>query len=191
MGRAEGHSASVDGPTPSEMSTPGAMSDARDWRARLDDFALSAERFVRWAEDPQRPWTLDDAERLLLELLRHGLELVDAPDEVDEDDERPEPDDVTDAEWKTVFKRGAELPFDSYWAALQPHEFDEEQRLRVDSLSDDLADTYRDVLRGLRAYRAARLGDASHEWRFGHQSHWGQHAANAVAAIREFRFGGR
>lgn len=158
-----------------------------DGGGRAATFAAVAERYVGWAEDRTRPWALEYAEQLLLDLLRAGLALEAVSEEVSG---TPAHDEVTDAEWRAVFERGRELPFDFYWGALAPHDFERDPAIGTESLSDDLADVYRDVLCGLRAWRAGRAGHAVHEWRFGHEHHWGQHAANAVAAIREYAFRG-
>lgn len=160
---------------------------AADWRALAASFARVAERFVAWCDDQTRPWTLHDAEHALLELLLAGHALVDAEDD---DSDASAEDDVTNDEWRTVYERGRELPFDHYHGVLAPHDFERDPTVGTESLSDDLADVYRDVLGGLHAWRAGRLGHAVHEWRHGYEFHWGQHAANALAAMREYAFRG-
>lgn len=54
------------------------------------------------------------------------------------------------------------------------------------SLSDDLADIYRDLKRGVDEwYEADSVGqrDIVWEWRFGFESHWGQHLLSASRVV--------
>jgi hypothetical protein len=51
------------------------------------------------------------------------------------------------------------------------------------SLSDDLLDVYRDVGKGLRLWDADALTAATWEWRFSFESHWGDHAIDALRAL--------
>ena len=51
------------------------------------------------------------------------------------------------------------------------------------SLSDDIADIYRDLQGGLVAFRAGEIDDAVWEWRFGFDTHWGRHAAHGLFAL--------
>jgi hypothetical protein len=53
----------------------------------------------------------------------------------------------------------------------------------VGSLSDDLADIYRDVVTGLRAYDRGDRAGAVWEWRFNLHAHWGAHATGAMRAL--------
>lgn len=53
----------------------------------------------------------------------------------------------------------------------------------IGSLADDLADIYRDLVDGLRAWRSGDRADAVWRWRFGFQVHWGEHATSALRAL--------
>ena len=50
-------------------------------------------------------------------------------------------------------------------------------------LEDDLNDIYNDLQRGIEEYEFGRIGNAVCEWRVGLQSHWGQHAVDAIRAL--------
>jgi hypothetical protein len=51
------------------------------------------------------------------------------------------------------------------------------------SLADDIADIYRDVVSGLRHYRAGHRDEAVWQWTFTLQSHWGGHITGAIRAL--------
>jgi len=52
------------------------------------------------------------------------------------------------------------------------------------ALSDDVLDIYADLRRGLVTYDEGRLGSAVWEWEFHFDHHWGQHAVDALRALR-------
>jgi len=56
------------------------------------------------------------------------------------------------------------------------------------SLSDSLADIYRDVHDGLVIARAGAADDAVWAWKFSFERHWGHHALDALRAIHAYRF---
>ena len=75
--------------------------------------------------------------------------------------------------------------FDSYdWKDRDPV---------VGSLVDDLSDMYHDLVAGLRCWKAGDRENAVWLWRFGAESHWGEHATSAMRAMhwlrREYAFG--
>lgn len=73
--------------------------------------------------------------------------------------------------------------WDSYWVALDPYAADP-STLGVGSLSDDLADIWRDLEEGRLALAAgAREADVTWGWRFGYRSHWGAHATAAMSVL--------
>jgi hypothetical protein len=51
------------------------------------------------------------------------------------------------------------------------------------SLADDVGDIYLDLADGLELWAAGNLAAAVWEWRFGLESHWGQHLTGALRAI--------
>jgi hypothetical protein len=53
----------------------------------------------------------------------------------------------------------------------------------IGSVADDIADIYRDIVTGLREYRAGRTMAALWEWEFGFRQHWGDHATGAIRAL--------
>ena len=52
------------------------------------------------------------------------------------------------------------------------------------SLSDDILDVYSDVAGGLAAFDAGLIADAVWHWRFTRETHWGDHAVDALRALQ-------
>jgi hypothetical protein len=77
--------------------------------------------------------------------------------------------------------------FDVYRAIFDPYETASEAPV-TGSLADDLADIYGDLRRGLERWEARDLEEATYEWRFGFEFHWGRHAASALNAIFALHF---
>lgn len=74
------------------------------------------------------------------------------------------------------------LPPHIYCTAFAPLVIPPEEAV-VGCLADDLADIYRDVVSGLRAYRTGRRASAVWEWGYNFRIHWGDHATNAMRAL--------
>lgn len=53
----------------------------------------------------------------------------------------------------------------------------------VGDLADDVADIFRDVMRGLQLYTLNYRAAAGWEWVMSLQSHWGEHATSAIRAL--------
>jgi hypothetical protein len=89
---------------------------------------------------------------------------------------------VTHEEWQEIFKKSARLPIDFYGHIFDPLQVPPEEA-GVGSLSDDVADIYRDLVKGLRLYDRGKANDAVWEWKFSFESHWGRHAVSAIYAL--------
>ncbi len=97
--------------------------------------------------------------------------------------EHAEPQPVTSDDWQALFKR---LSFqlgeiNSYNFVFDP--YDQNAAPVMGSLADDLADIYRDLQTGLALHAAEANDDATWQWRFGFENHWGRHAAHALYAL--------
>jgi hypothetical protein len=97
----------------------------------------------------------------------------------------PDPDRLELESWKRLFKslqaKFGEREF--YREIFDPYESREEAPELYGSLSDDLADIYRDVRSGLLKWRRGDSGEALWEWWFHFEIHWGEHASGAVRAM--------
>jgi hypothetical protein len=111
-----------------------------------------------------------------------------------DDADVPESFEVSDGEWRQVFDRvhhvlGRQA---HYWADFDPSEPSRDDGPVLGDLGDDLADIYRDVTPGVRAWDADggrwRTAVVS-GWKnplFG--SHWGVHAVSAMRALHTIAF---
>lgn len=122
----------------------------------------------------------------------HALPELGLPDE---STSVPATYDVLDGEWKQVFNQvhqilGAQA---GYWAYFDPSEpVAANPELVFGDLRDDLADIYRDVKPGLRAWESrndAYLPAVVFGWKFPlFGSHWGVHAVSAMRALHPIAF---
>ncbi|MEI7768302.1 MAG: DUF5063 domain-containing protein [Phycisphaerae bacterium] len=148
----------------------------------VDQFAAEAERFAQWASHGTAHGEAGVTEALvrLTHLYVTALDLPPAWDQSLTDE--PDAACVADDEWQAIAARCAGLPFDTYGEVFDPLRIPPEEPV-IGMLSDDIADIYRDVVTGLRAYHAGRRAQAVWEWRFNFNVHWGKHATGAIRAL--------
>jgi hypothetical protein len=143
------------------------------------------QRFVERAESYcgfiEQAGTLDLRDRLRRaqqELLGLYSEALDLP--AAEPDERvAEPSSVLAPDWPGM----GELDF--YWEVFDPYELADDEPVGA-TLSGDLLDVYCDVRGGLemlRAHGERGLPAATWHWRFTFETHWGDHAIDALRAL--------
>ena len=147
--------------------------------ARFADEAATFERWLLSGTDQEADAARECLIRLL-ELYRAGVALP--PEWSDELEGRAELERVDDTEWRRAYEASRRLPLDHYGDVFDPTATPPEGAV-VGSISDDLADIYRDVVTGLRAYRRGDRAGAVWEWSFGLHSHWGAHATGAIRAL--------
>jgi hypothetical protein len=102
---------------------------------------------------------------------------------------------VDDEEWRRVYDLVHDTlgPQYTYWAYFDPSEpRDSKEKPIFHDLGDDLADIYRDIKPGLRAWDAGLetyLRDIVFGWKFPlFSSHWGVHAVSAMRALHPIAF---
>jgi hypothetical protein len=106
----------------------------------------------------------------------------------------PDSLDVQTEEWSSVFALaqnvlGKQEAYRAYWYPSDPRNAEKEPDLR--SLANDLADIYRDVMPGLRAWDAREdryLETIVFDWRDSFTWHWGPHAVCAMSALHPIAF---
>ena len=116
----------------------------------------------------------------LLELYLAGIQLP--PEWSDELEGRADVESISNEEWLSAVEATRRLPLDFYKQVFDPTEITSQGPV-MGSLSDDLADIYRDVVTGLRAYEHGELAEAVWEWSFGLHIPWGAHATSAILAL--------
>lgn len=160
--------------------------------AALQDFAETAREFCRTIEDRanlEAVGLLGAVHLLLAKLYLAALSLPSADvlsseEQVDPVRHPANPDRVTHDEWRELFASLQELigAQDSYREVFDPYKPISEGEV-TGSIADDLADIYRDLKVGLAAWDRGQSGDALWTWRFGFESHWGEHATGALRAL--------
>lgn len=148
----------------------------------IEHFAAEAAVFEAWVKAGN--FVGESAVRkTLIRITRLYLAALDLPtpwtDEAEVDDESHE---VDSKEWQGVFDETRRLPFEHYGVVFDPMVVPPEEPV-VGDIADDIADIYRDVIGGLRAYRAGKKGVARWEWGYTLANHWGEHATGAIRAL--------
>ena len=69
-----------------------------------------------------------------------------------------------------------------YFEVFDPWELDDNHAVAGD-LADDLWDVYNDLRAGLELWSQGMRESALWEWRFGFESHWGEHVTGAIRAL--------
>jgi hypothetical protein len=97
---------------------------------------------------------------------------------------------VSHGEWRALYHRlSTQLGHDAwYWMTFEPMKTQKEKSEPVaGNLADDLADVYRDVAPGLRAWDTnddTLLDEIVFQWaRGGFEIHWGAHAVDAMGIL--------
>lgn len=147
--------------------------------AKFADEAAAFERWLLSGTDREADAARECLIRLL-ELYRTGIGLP--PEWSDELAGRGDIERVDDTEWRAAYEASGRLPLDYYAEVYDPTEITGEAPV-TGSLADDLADIYRDVVTGLRAYQRGDHASAVWEWSFNLHAHWGAHATGAMRAL--------
>ena len=127
-----------------------------------------------------------------LDLPRTDVLFPDDDEESDEEvalDLQPDPDRLGSPEWSALFDSLSKLlgKWDRYAEVYDVYGPSDKDNVGG-SLADDLSDLYVDIKVGLIKWERGDSGGALWEWRFGVESHWGDHATAALRALRELRF---
>lgn len=144
-------------------------------------FAEAANAFCSWARGPIT-WSGSDevlmALRTVLELYVCARRLV-LPTLAEPADDVPQ---VTYADSKGIYTRFGALPINYYGVVSDPTTVPPGDR-DIGDPADDLADIYRDVANGLARWNVGDRGEAERHWRLRFETHWGQHAVDALRVL--------
>lgn len=156
-------------------------------KATIEDFISEARQYCALIEDSQtqrNSWTFaNECLRSVLRLYSTALALP----ETDPGNDHALDIEIGHADWQAMRTSVAEkLSTDIYWQILEPLEAQSPEAV-VASISDDLADIWRDV-------KSASLvevdaGAAVWDWRFSMETHWARHAVGAASALTALCFG--
>lgn len=144
-------------------------------------FAEAATAFCRWAEGAPADATSEalTARLLAAEVFRRVLDLPQRDAEVD----APE---ISNDDYHRIRVRFGALPFNFYSEVFDPLVVPAEDEPVVGDLSDDLADIWRDLKRGLLLWERNERDAAAWEWRFHFDVHWGHHITGALYALQSW-----
>lgn len=153
-------------------------------KTKVENFSKIVRRYCDWAENSSVEVNNDmqTAQKILAELC---LSVLDLPDDEFEDD--VEIKDVSTEEWKAVMGKFSNLPINEYLMVFDPTKAEENETVFA-LLSEDLADIYRDIKRGLLFYDAGHISEAIWQWKFNFKIHWGRHLFSAQKAIYSWIF---
>ena len=141
----------------------------------VDTFVREARaycRFVETASELVLAERLRAARERLLGLYMAALALPSV--EPDDTDAPPSPN--VAASWPGFAGK------DVYWEVFDPYEHDATDPV-AGSLTDDVLGVYGDIKPGLTLWDASQEQNAIWEWRFNFDSHWGDHAIDALRAL--------
>ncbi len=165
----------------------GDMADVR--LPALEAFAAAATRLCTALETPSRTdaWVREVLAGVSLSYsLAHGLAEECEGDDLDDFNLFR----VSDEAWKAMYNALCSVLSEHafYWAYFDPSEpKDSDDEVVVGDLADDLADIYRDLKPGVRAWESDRVRFATNillQWREpSFSSHWGVHAVSAMRAL--------
>jgi hypothetical protein len=157
--------------------------ETRD-RSIVEEFANVARKYIKWADiwggTPEE--NALTALRFLPELYLAAMALPDIPP--------GSPDNDFDlhrhqAQWQALRLKFQSLPIDGYLKIFSP--LKQEKEPVKCSLSDDLADIYLDLEKGLTPFAKGDINEAIWQWRFLFWNHWGRHLTGALSALHSFQ----
>jgi len=168
--------------------------------AALSNFAAAAESYIAFIDTfaHARPENLYSALETHLANL-HAAILPVVADTNDPEQPDLEAISMSHTQWKTIAGFIKAITRDETnqlyewheecWKTTNPN--DNYCAIRASMLWDDLADIYRDLHTGLTLWKLntpeSKI-EASWQWRFGYDTHWGNHLFRAAQTIHEIRY---
>jgi uncharacterized protein DUF5063 len=151
---------------------------------QIAGFVAEARRFCALIESEELGGASAFEKECLVVLLRLSEQILRLPSADPPDPELPEP--IPHEQWRSVQERIAKrTEHDLYWEVFEPFAENKPDVIHG-SISDDLADIWRDVKPGLTTFDSGTpnsIEDAVWHWRFSFGSHWGHHVADAIRAF--------
>ena len=160
----------------------------------LPPFAHLAEQFCQLVDahkGSDRSTFLGSVHRLLPQLYTAALALPEtgvlfAKSSPDDDSGTSPSGEPLDTEGRAALHHSLSTligpEHDLYREVFNPYDPATEPEV-VGLLSDDIADIYHDLRRGLEHWHRRETGEALWEWRFNFEHHWSEHATGALRAI--------
>ncbi len=160
------------------------------FQKELDNFALKTKVFCNWVESK---FTEPDEEMRKAEVLLAELHLAilllpkvnSVWEEIEDLEEIENQSDLEKQLWEKARNKLSDLSIKSYWEIFDSSNSEEKEPVYA-LLSDDLADIYSDLKRGLMIYEQEKLPEAFWEWKFNFEIHWENHLTSAQKVIRDY-----
>jgi hypothetical protein len=148
----------------------------------LHNFVTSAKEYISWVEsnNSRTKRDMETVNELLLALYSNAFRLKYHPNA-----DLIENISISHKDWKKIRESFNGLPIDEYQEIFDPLDLSDKSPVTA-SLSDDLADIYRDIKHALLAYEKGKTEEAEDDLRRNFEIHWGQHAISALKAIRQY-----
>jgi Domain of unknown function (DUF5063) len=153
----------------------------------LTSFVSVAQAFLKRVDghkDRTVEALISDIELDLLNLYR---EILLVPLEFPEEDRPDDPVSTEEIEHIRDQLRTLLGEADLYRVVFDPYEGEVAPPV-INSISQDLAEIYGDLSRGLRRWQVRDHMQAAYEWRFGFQYHWGRHLVHLLGALYALHF---
>jgi hypothetical protein len=151
---------------------------------QVAEFVAEARRYCALIENEEHGTASAFEKECLVVLLRLYEQMLRLPSSDPPDPELPEQ--ILHEEWQAVREQTAQrTEHDKYWEVFEPFAKNRPDPI-YGSISDDLADIWRDVKMGLSTFDSGKpncIKDAVWHWRFSFGSHWGHHVAGAIWAL--------
>jgi len=164
------------------------MNDCANTYPAVERFVEVVRRYCAWVESsPAGPHEdMVTARQLFTELHLAVISLpkVDLGDDESEDEGYESRPASLDG-WKQARERFSHLPVEGYWDVFEPLKEDQKEPVCC-SLSDDIADVYRDIKEYLPLFDKGQVEEAVWQWRFSFLIHWGQHLTGAQRALHAY-----
>ena len=152
------------------------------------EFAEVAERYCGLLDRHQASGG-PELVRALYVLLPELLFRASALPRGDASEESELSDPLGDDGWRAIFESLTDTlgELDLYWEVFDPTALGDDDPMTA-TLSDDLADIYRDLRRGLGLPGSPLPSRAVWDWRFDFESHWGHHAIDALRTMHALMY---
>lgn len=148
----------------------------------MEKFIEIAKIFISWVEGSNHHSVeeLRIVNDLLLSLYSSAFKLKYHPDANELIESR-----IKHEEWDDIRKGLKDLPFDEYQEIFDTLDFTENSSV-IGSLSDDLADIYRDLKPAIRKFENGQKVEAEDDIKRNFEIHWSKHTISALKAIRQY-----
>ena len=142
----------------------------------IESFYQASEAFINYVKDNEL--SEQNSKELIAFLMKLYLAAMDLPDiDIDTID-----DDISEEEVVTArFRYRMPLTYQEFFDPFR------DNAPVCGSLMEDLNEIINDLQEGIAAYKNGHYGNAVHVWSLNYNTHWGQHAIDAIKVLHELK----